>query len=86
MLRYIVTLCVLTFIQQSEANLPKLSAGQCKLLSRLNTSSWTEDAYLQDQILAYNIIIYLCIAGGHRNRDRMVVGYTTTYAISAYHH
>jgi len=24
--------------------------------------------------------------GGHRGRDRMVVGFTTTYAISAYHH
>ena len=24
--------------------------------------------------------------GGHRGRDRMVVGYTTTSAISAYHH
>jgi hypothetical protein len=23
---------------------------------------------------------------GHRGRDRMVVGCTTTYAISAYHH
>jgi len=25
-------------------------------------------------------------AGGCRGRDRMVVGFTTTYAISAYHH
>jgi hypothetical protein len=24
--------------------------------------------------------------GGHRSRDRMVVGFTTTYAISAYNH
>ena len=24
--------------------------------------------------------------GGSRGRDRMVVGFTTTYAISAYHH
>jgi len=23
---------------------------------------------------------------GHRGRDRMVVGFTTTYEISAYHH
>jgi hypothetical protein len=23
---------------------------------------------------------------GHRGRDHMVVGFTTTYAISAYHH
>ena len=25
------------------------------------------------------------VLGGHRGRDRMVVGFTTTYAISAYH-
>ena len=24
--------------------------------------------------------------GGHHGRDHMVVGFTTTYAISAYHH
>ena len=24
--------------------------------------------------------------GGRRGRDRMILGYTTTYAISAYHH
>jgi hypothetical protein len=24
--------------------------------------------------------------GGHRGRDHMVVGFTTTYAISDYHH
>jgi hypothetical protein len=24
--------------------------------------------------------------GGHRGRDLMAVGFTTTYAISAYHH
>ena len=26
------------------------------------------------------------LCGGHRDRDRMVVGLATTYAISAYHH
>jgi len=26
------------------------------------------------------------IGGGRRGRDRMVVGFTTTYAISVYHH
>jgi hypothetical protein len=26
------------------------------------------------------------VDGGRRGRDRMVVGFTTTYAISAYHH
>ena len=29
---------------------------------------------------------YLVSVGGRRGRDRMVVGFTTTYAISAYHH
>jgi len=28
----------------------------------------------------------LCSAKGRRGRDRMVVQFTTTYAISAYHH
>jgi hypothetical protein len=30
-------------------------------------------------------MFYYC-HGGRRGRDRMVVGFTTTYAISAYHH
>ena len=29
---------------------------------------------------------YLLLLRGRRDRDRMVVGFTTTYAISAYHH
>ena len=29
-------------------------------------------------------IVYDC--GGHRGRDRLVIGFTTTNAISAYHH
>ena len=39
----------------------------------------------------YNIIkslsLSVCLGGGggHRGHDRMVVGFTTTYAISAYH-
>ena len=31
-------------------------------------------------------ITYLAGGGGHRGSDRMVVGFTTTCAISAYHH
>ena len=37
----------------------------------------------------YNIIIMdtlIMQQRGHRGRDRMVVGFITTYAISAYHH
>ena len=30
--------------------------------------------------------IFYLIKKGHRGRGRMVVGFTTTYAISAYHH
>ena len=30
--------------------------------------------------------IYTCINGGRRGRDRIIVGFTTTCAISAYHH
>ena len=30
--------------------------------------------------------LYVHASGGRRGRDRMVVGFTTTFAISAYHH
>jgi len=29
---------------------------------------------------------HMCLSRGSRDRDQMVVGFTTTYAISAYHH
>jgi hypothetical protein len=32
----------------------------------------------------FNAELFQC--NGRRGRDRMVVGFTTTYAISAYHH
>jgi len=32
------------------------------------------------------IIIYTKQHGGHCSRDRMVVGFTSTYSISDYHH
>jgi len=31
-------------------------------------------------------IIFTLTQGGRRGRDHIVVGFTTTYAISAYHH
>jgi hypothetical protein len=34
----------------------------------------------------FNNISAVITALGRRGRDRMVVGFTTTYAISAYHH
>jgi hypothetical protein len=38
--------------------------------------------------LLYSILgtFILCSARGRRGRDRMIVQFTTTYAISAYHH
>ena len=41
------------------------------------------------RIKVFFLVIYYIITlfyGGRRGRDRMVVGFTTTYAISAYHH
>jgi hypothetical protein len=35
---------------------------------------------------SYNTISAIEESRGSRGRDRMVVGFTTTYAISAYHH
>jgi len=34
----------------------------------------------------FTILLISDIPGGRRGHDRMVVGFTTTYAISAYHH
>ena len=31
-------------------------------------------------------VLYVIIIGGRRGPDRIVVGFTTTYAIGAYHH
>ena len=33
-----------------------------------------------------HFVVYPNTIGGRHGRDRMVVGFTTTYAISAYHH
>jgi len=37
-------------------------------------------------IKTYNFRIKLDYLRGRRGRDRMVVGFTTTYAISSYHY
>jgi len=47
--------------------------------------------YTGGNIVTSNIIILMSVcvsnySGGRRGRDLMVVGFTTTYAISAYHH
>ena len=39
-----------------------------------------ENNYLQQ------LYVFIKIYRGHRGRDRMIVGFTTTYAISVYHH
>ena len=41
---------------------------------------------LSCKILIVDAVNTLLLSRGHRSRDRMVVGFTTTYAISAYHH
>ena len=44
--------------------------------------------YQRETLLCYIYLIWklLFLDRGHRGHDRMVVGFTTTYAISAYHH
>jgi hypothetical protein len=37
-------------------------------------------------MILISFIYNLHILGGHRGRDRMVVGIDITYAITAYHH
>ena len=41
---------------------------------------------LQIHNTLYHLVFVTYDCRGHRGRDRMVVGFTTTYAISAYHH
>jgi hypothetical protein len=41
---------------------------------------------LSCKILIVDAVNTLLLSRGRRSRDRMVVGFTTTYAISAYHH
>jgi len=36
--------------------------------------------------MVYCNVVNMLSIWGRRGRDRMVVGFTTTYAISAYHH
>jgi len=38
-----------------------------------------------DIIDHYDMLMYSICFGGRRGRDRMVVGFKTTYAIGAYH-
>ena len=38
------------------------------------------------RLLKATNVIYVLFCQDRRDRDRMVVGFTTTYAISAYHH
>ena len=39
-----------------------------------------------EKMLVTKVFLPVDCIGGHRGRDPMVVGFTTTYAISAYHH
>jgi len=42
--------------------------------------------YILVKILCIELILMFYVWGGRGGRDRMVVGFTTTYAISAFHH
>jgi hypothetical protein len=48
---------------------------ECACIRKRGSHWWTQILYF----------ILKVIASGHRSRDRMVVGFTTTYAIGAYH-
>ena len=37
-------------------------------------------------VLVWYIMFFILFLGGRHGRDRMVGGFTATYAISAYHH
>jgi hypothetical protein len=44
---------------------------------------WKQEFFLQTSVFFKYIVLYI---RGQCGRDRYVVGFTTTYAISAYHH
>ena len=57
------------------------------------THSFVKCCALLDFYINISFFAYICstfklisVLRGLRGRDRMVVGFTTTYAISAYHH
>jgi magnesium-transporting ATPase (P-type) len=54
--------------------------------SILNTTVYIISMALQVSTFAVNYRVSLFCEGGRRGCDRMFVGYTTTCAISAYHH
>ena len=41
--------------------------------------------YVKRKVLVIGVQLLMYVLWGRRGRDRMVVGFTTTYAISAYH-
>jgi hypothetical protein len=56
-----------------------------KLFNCMSSHFLVPFCFVLDSCFIYFVCIYLCklVRGRH---DRMVVGFTTTYAISAYHH
>jgi hypothetical protein len=56
-----------------------LSSDCINQMDLYRKSSWIDILYLIQYEPTY-------LQRGHRGRDHMVVGFTTTYAISAYHH
>jgi len=60
---------------------PILCEG-CHLTHKLKSLSWPSSCILHFLVFYIYFVLYI-----HLNRrDRMVVGFTTNYAISAYHH
>ena len=45
-----------------------------------------ENNFWTEMFIESSYLLCHCVSRGHRGCDRMVVGFTTTYAISAYHH
>ena len=52
-----------------------------------HTDPYTTDSLQKSDIFINRVQCYTTVpVGGGRGRNGMVVGFTTTYAISAYHH
>ena len=50
----------------------------------MENNFWTEMCPVE--FIESSYLLCHCVSRGHRGCDRIVVGFTTTYAISAYHH
>ena len=77
---------ILKTILDGSNSFPAVYKTEVPVMNSMRNRNYTREIF----VLLYCNIIFLNIQnqslGGRRGRDRMVVGFTTTYAIGACHH